>query len=143
PKKKGRWLTALAVAAAAGGAAFVVARRKSADQGSQWQAARPSTPYVPPATTTGAATAGATAAADLTTEPSVQTDAVGADLGGAQSTETAEMYGQPIGDRADDDVVTDAESEMTERVERQTDADEEVPPAPTDSDALEGLNVVT
>ncbi|GAA3562198.1 hypothetical protein GCM10022197_17270 [Microlunatus spumicola] len=48
PKKKRGWLTTLAVVAAAAGATYVVVRRLVGDKGSQWQAARPSTPYEPP-----------------------------------------------------------------------------------------------
>jgi hypothetical protein len=48
PKKKRGWFTTLAVVAAAAGATYVVVRRLVGDKGSQWQAARPTTPYEPP-----------------------------------------------------------------------------------------------
>jgi hypothetical protein len=48
PKKKRGWLTTVAVVAAAAGATYVLVRRLVGDKGSQWQAARPSTPYEPP-----------------------------------------------------------------------------------------------
>ena len=46
-KKRG-WFTTLAVVAAAAGATYVVVRRLAGDKGSQWQTARPTTPYAPP-----------------------------------------------------------------------------------------------
>lgn len=48
PRKKRGWLTTIAVVAAAAGATYVVVRRLAGDQGSQWQTARPSTPYASP-----------------------------------------------------------------------------------------------
>lgn len=48
PKKKRGWLPTLAVVAAAAGATYVVVRRLAGDKGSQWQTARPTTPYEPP-----------------------------------------------------------------------------------------------
>ena len=48
PKKKRGWLTTLAVVAAAAGATYVVVRKLAGDKGSQWQTARPSTPYASP-----------------------------------------------------------------------------------------------
>jgi hypothetical protein len=48
PKKKRGWLAGLAVVAAAAGATYVVVRKLAGDKGSQWQTARPSTPYAPP-----------------------------------------------------------------------------------------------
>ena len=48
PKKKRGWLTTLAVVAAAAGATYVVVRKLVGDKGSQWQTARPSTPYASP-----------------------------------------------------------------------------------------------
>ena len=48
PKKKRGWFRTLAVVAAAAGAAYVVVRKLVGDKGSQWQTARPTTPYASP-----------------------------------------------------------------------------------------------
>jgi hypothetical protein len=48
PAKKRGWFTTLAVVAAAAGATYVVVRRLAGDKGSQWQTARPTTPYASP-----------------------------------------------------------------------------------------------
>ncbi|MBB3328343.1 sunset domain-containing protein [Microlunatus antarcticus] len=48
PRKKHRWLTTLAVVGAAAAATYVVVRKLVGDKGSQWQTARPTTPYAPP-----------------------------------------------------------------------------------------------
>lgn len=47
-KKRGGWFRTLAIVAAAAGATYIVVRRLVGDRGSQWQTARPTTPYVPP-----------------------------------------------------------------------------------------------
>ena len=47
-KKKGRWLVRIAVVAAIAGAAVFVIRRFLGGKDADWQAARPTTPYVPP-----------------------------------------------------------------------------------------------
>ena len=47
-RKKRGWFTTLAVVAAAAGATYVVVRKLVGDKGSQWQTARPTTPYEPP-----------------------------------------------------------------------------------------------
>ncbi|MGI3785021.1 MAG: hypothetical protein ACRYG2_30040, partial [Janthinobacterium lividum] len=48
PKKKRGWFTTVAVVAAAAGATYVVVRKLVGDKGSQWQTARPTTPYESP-----------------------------------------------------------------------------------------------
>ena len=45
PTKKRSWFRTLAVVAAAAGATYVVVRKLVGDKGSQWQTARPTTPY--------------------------------------------------------------------------------------------------
>jgi hypothetical protein len=64
-KKKGRWLMRIAIVAAIAGAAVFVIRRFLGSQDADWQAARPTTPYVPPrpAETSHSAEAAATPAA--------------------------------------------------------------------------------
>jgi len=64
-KKKGRWLMRIAIVAAIAGAAVFVIRRFLGSQDADWQAARPTTPYVPPrpAETSHSAEAATTAAA--------------------------------------------------------------------------------
>jgi hypothetical protein len=66
PKKKGRWLMRIAIVAAIAGAAVFVIRRFLGSQDADWQAARPTTPYVPPrpADTSHSADAAATAGTD-------------------------------------------------------------------------------
>ncbi len=83
PKKKGRWLKRLAVIAALGGIAFVLARKFLGSKDSDWQAARPSTPYTPPKPTSAPAPS-----------PVVSEDAASED---AASEESA-----PLGDAGDD-----------------------------------------
>lgn len=73
PKKKRGWLTTLAVVAAAAGATYVVVRKLLGDKGSQWQTARPTTPYVPP--TSAAAASAATTTTDAETDPQAGTSA--------------------------------------------------------------------
>ncbi|RYZ28418.1 MAG: hypothetical protein EOP01_06560, partial [Propionibacteriaceae bacterium] len=48
PKKKRGWLGTVAIIAAAAGATYVLVRKLAGDKGSQWQTARPTTPYEPP-----------------------------------------------------------------------------------------------
>ena len=110
PKKKGRWIGTLALLAAAGGAAYVIARKLRGDKGSQWQTARPSAPYVPPASgSTGPASSGSAA--------------------GAQTADTTELYGAPAGGLASDDTDTRAEEDLTAVIDAQADVDEGVPSA--------------
>jgi hypothetical protein len=70
--KKGSALKRLAIGAAVVAAAVVVARRFLGSKDSDWQAARPSTPYTPPAASSSASGAGgaatATGLADTPTE---------------------------------------------------------------------------
>ena len=47
PKKKGRWLKRLAILGAIAGVAVVVLRKVLGNEDADWQAARPTTPYVP------------------------------------------------------------------------------------------------
>ena len=54
-KKKSRWLVRLAIVAAVAGAAVFAVRKFLGGKDADWQAARPTTPYAPPAQTTGSA----------------------------------------------------------------------------------------
>lgn len=47
-KPKGRWFKRLAVVAGLGGLAYVLARKFLGSKDSEWQTARPTTPYAPP-----------------------------------------------------------------------------------------------
>jgi hypothetical protein len=58
-KKKGRWLIGFAIFAAVAGAAVVVVRKFLGSRDADWQAARPTTPYVPPKPAEAADKAGA------------------------------------------------------------------------------------
>ncbi|HEY0238511.1 MAG TPA: hypothetical protein VGC37_07700 [Friedmanniella sp.] len=91
PKKKRGWLTTLAVVAAAAGATYVVVRKLLGDKGSQWQTARPSTPYVPPTSPQAAAAAETVSDAetDQQTGPSAH-DAYRAADGAAEPDQPAE-----------------------------------------------------
>jgi hypothetical protein len=64
-KKKGRWLVRLAIVAAVAGAAVFAVRKFLGGKDADWQAARPTTPYAPPAQTSGSPTAGTTAGAPV------------------------------------------------------------------------------
>jgi hypothetical protein len=64
-KKKGRWLLRLAIVAAAAGAAVFAVRKFLGGKDADWQAARPTTPYAPPAQTSGSQAAGTTAEAPV------------------------------------------------------------------------------
>ena len=83
-KKKGRWLKRIAVIGALGAVIAVVVRRFLGNQDADWQAARPSAPYVPPTrpsadSSTGSTTAaGATAATteDLSSDQSTSVETV-------------------------------------------------------------------
>jgi len=61
-KKKSRWLVRLAIVAAVAGAAVFAVRKFLGGKDADWQAARPTTPYAPPAQTTGPAQTAGTAA---------------------------------------------------------------------------------
>jgi len=77
-KKKGRWLKRIAVIGALAALIAVVVRRFLGNQDADWQAARPSAPYVPPTRPSAESSTGATAAAtgDVPREESVEvTDA--------------------------------------------------------------------
>jgi hypothetical protein len=118
-KKKGGWLRTFAIVAAAAGATYVVVRRLTGDKGSQWQTARPTTPYVPPTstTTTQPASTSSTSAGTPTAEPSTTSlYGTGAGVGAAGATGTDE----------DAEAVTQ-EVRTTDRV---ADADEAVAPTP-------------
>jgi hypothetical protein len=58
-KPRGRWVRRIAIVGALGAVAVVVVRRFVGGQDADWQAARPSTPYVPPSTTPTPQSAGA------------------------------------------------------------------------------------
>jgi hypothetical protein len=64
-KKKGRWLIRLAIVAAVAGAAAFAVRKFLGGKDADWQAARPTTPYAPPAQTSGSPTVGTTAGAPV------------------------------------------------------------------------------
>jgi hypothetical protein len=84
PKKKGRWVKRLAILGALGAVIAVVARRFLGNRDADWQAARPSTPYVPP-TRTGADSAPSAAAGSSTA--AATTDATDDDSASAETTE--------------------------------------------------------
>jgi hypothetical protein len=83
-KKKGRWLMRIAIVAAIAGAAVFVIRRFLGSQDADWQAARPTTPYVPPRR---AETSPSTDAAGTATAASVEAEADAGDdpQGGASA----------------------------------------------------------
>jgi hypothetical protein len=64
-KKKGRWLVRLAIVAAVAGAAVFAVRKFLGGKDADWQAARPTTPYAPPAPTSGSPTVGTAAGAPV------------------------------------------------------------------------------
>jgi hypothetical protein len=136
PKKKRGWLATLAVVAAAAGATYVVVRKLVGDKGSQWQTARPTTPYAPPVS----AEAGvATPVAD--TEP-VET-VPGDDTAVVAS--TTSLYGT-VGSEAaggtldtDADAIADRTSETDEVASVDEGADASaVPASSTDSPSSTG-----
>ncbi len=83
PKKKGRWLRRLAVLAAVAGVATVLLRKLLGNKDADWQAARPTTPYVPstppsapPPVTTPDVTASGSADGSVGSDADLPTDAV-------------------------------------------------------------------
>jgi negative regulator of sigma E activity len=64
-KKKRRWLVRLAIVAAVAGAAVFAVRKFLGGKDADWQAARPTTPYSPPAQTSASPTVGTTAGAPV------------------------------------------------------------------------------
>lgn len=70
PKKKGSWVKRLGIVAAGAGVAYVLARKLLGSKDSDWQAARPTTPYSPPKP---AATGNTATADDTPDEPLAQT----------------------------------------------------------------------
>jgi hypothetical protein len=91
PKKGGSWVKRVAIVAAVAGVVAVVVRKLlSGSTDSGWQAARPSAPYSPPASTAGAGTTSTTAS---TNEPSGgEFGGPGDDpQGGASAHDTAEL----------------------------------------------------
>jgi hypothetical protein len=92
PKKKGRWVKRIAIISALGAVIAVVVRRFLGNQDADWQAARPSTPYVPPTrpaadSTPSAAAAGGSSAATTTD--------VSRDDNGSSGTADSAISGQP------------------------------------------------
>ena len=96
-KSKGRWVKRIAVVGALGAVVVVVARRFLGGQDADWQAARPSAPYVPPTPTSPAPTE---TAADTVGDAGV---AATGDLAGGSSasTETAGSNGSSVLDQPD------------------------------------------
>ena len=98
PKEKRRWVKRIAIVGALGAVIAVVLRRFLGGQDADWQAARPSAPYVPPAQPsppagdpTGTATAaGATAVA---TEDGPESDSVRAET--TEATDAA-VFDRPV-----------------------------------------------
>jgi len=66
PKRKRRWVKRIAVIGALGAVVAVVLRRFLGSQDADWQAARPSAPYVPPTPPSTSAPAGTATAAGAT-----------------------------------------------------------------------------
>jgi hypothetical protein len=73
-KPKRRWPKRLGVIAALSGLAYVLARKFLGSKDSQWQTARPTTPYVPPKPTAPDTAAAATAAPVQSTTPDTADD---------------------------------------------------------------------
>lgn len=84
-KPKRRWPQRLAVVAALSGLGYVVARKLLGSKDSEWQTARPTTPYAPPqpsapaAPATAAAPAAEEAVSDVNDVPTAEHDAPGDD----------------------------------------------------------------
>ncbi len=97
PKKKGRWVKRIAVVGALGAVVVVVARRFLGGSDADWQAARPSAPYVPP---TAPAPAPTETAADSVGDAGVAAEARD-DLAGGSSApvETAGTNGASVLDQ--------------------------------------------
>jgi hypothetical protein len=164
-KKKGRWLVRLAIVAAVAGAVVFAVRKFLGGKDADWQAARPATPYAPPAQTSGFQTAGTTAEApvvdamdDAHEDPQGGTSAhlFNLDADGAavpdQPAEGGEYDAQPAERMEDDapadmtDVVDEAFAEAAakitdEPIPEATGVGEEMPaettlvPEPAESDA--------
>jgi hypothetical protein len=77
PRKKGRWLKRLAIILAVAGVAAVVVRKLLGSKDADWQAARPTTPYVPSTPSTATSPAAAEDSPTDTTDTAATTDAVG------------------------------------------------------------------
>jgi len=120
-KPKRRWPKRLGVIAALAGLAYVVARKFLGSKDSEWQSARPTTPYAPPkssapatsaaaaATTGGATTGAATTEADV---PTAEHEVPGDD---PQSGASAHMeYLEANGDAEPDQPVEGGDEESAE-----------------------------
>ncbi len=155
PTKRG-WLKTVALVAAAAGAAYVVVRRlTAADQGPQWQTARPSTPYAPPSTQSASAQsapspagvptvaeagsdpqAGASAhdvyrEADGAAQPDQPAEGGVAEAGAEASTFSLYGTGMDTGaGSAGTDEDTDAVADVVRSTDRVADADEATPAVP-------------
>jgi hypothetical protein len=70
-KRKGRWVKRIAVIGTLGAVVVVVARRFLGSQDADWQAARPSTPYMPPTPPASPTDTTAAAAAEADAGPEV------------------------------------------------------------------------
>ncbi|MGI3783797.1 MAG: hypothetical protein ACRYG2_23775 [Janthinobacterium lividum] len=121
PKKKRGWLATLAVVAAAAGATYVVVRRLVGDKGSQWQTARPTTPYAPPVS----AEAGV-----ATPTPSTEPAGVGETEVVASTTSLYGTVGSADATGAVDDTDGDAIAANTAKVDAVADVDEGADSAP-------------
>ena len=139
PKRRRGLLVTFAAVAAAAAAAYVVVRKVVGDKGSQWQTARPTTPYVPP---TSAAAADVVASTDQPADSGAA--AVVPDLtttsppagGDVPEPSTMSMYGAgaPVSPGATRVTVDDdsaAIAARTEEVDHVADVDEATSPIPT------------
>jgi hypothetical protein len=137
-KPKSRWLKRLAIVIAVGGIAAIVARKLLGSSDADWQAARPTAPYVPKATApagpatspastwsaatdpTAAASANAVTAAE-TDDDAVATEAVEDEIADEASADEAGESQAELGSESGEDV--DPESEDPESGELPPDAE--------------------
>jgi len=124
PKKKRGWFTTLAVVAAAAGATYVVVRRLAGDKGSQWQAARPTTPYEPPVSAEAGVAQPVPDAEPTSTGPTDVVASTTSLYGTAGTGETDPQTGE--GDTGGVVVDTDAAAiaDRTEEIEKVADVDD-------------------
>ena len=121
-KKKGRWVKRIAFISALGAVVVVLARRFLGSQDADWQAARPSTPYVPPTPPSSPAPTSTDTTTDAATDVGVTAEAdAGPEVGDSTHLETAEVHGataldQP-GERGDGVAETAAGHEESVAVE--------------------------
>lgn len=136
-KKKGRWLKRFAVVGAIAAVAYVLARRFLGSKDSDWQAARPTTPYSPPkpATAPSQTPTSDVAAPDVTAAAGLTEAEAGDDPQAGQTTHSenvdanglaepdqpaeggepeADLPTQPLGDLPSDEAVELVDDEAVE-----------------------------